>query len=447
MKALRLATLILFGLICLVPLFFFNFTPDAISEIDNRKLAERALVEEGDRTAGFESYLNDRIGFRDEMISAFTVLNDRIFGKMVHPIYSYGKDGYVFGGGVTTGGDFGEYHLVFAEMVARVQAYCEERGVPFLFVFDPAKPAVYSDKLADGISYNREWVDEFFAELDRRGVNYLDNTETLRGARAAGVEVFNRKYDANHWNDLGAFYGTQKIQERLREFFPEQHVNQLYEFERSEELETTLPFSAFPIEEFVPILTAKSGVRALTEDYDGMAIDPSYPYFAYLANDERQSEGAGRVLMFQGSYMNGRGSKFMEQALGEYIAVHDYSNILNLPYYFNLFEPDCVVFEVAEYTLNSTYFNLEQMQELDFNPVLSLPEGGWMAAMAYDGVSLERHGALWRIFWETEEEPRYVWARVGGRTIDLLATEGGYAADIRADGLDFGTEIELYTEP
>ena len=115
-------------------------------------------------------------------------------------------------------------------MVKSIQDYCDERGVPFLFVFEPAKPAIYTDKLADGINYDREWVDLFFSELDKRGVNYLDNTETLRRAREEGVEVFNRKYDANHWNDLGAFYGTQKILERLSSVFPSLHVNQLSEF-------------------------------------------------------------------------------------------------------------------------------------------------------------------------------------------------------------------------
>ena len=56
------------------------------------------------------------------MITAYTVLNDRLFGKMVHPIYEYGKDGYVFGSGVSYTADFGEYTLPLARMVGGSRA-------------------------------------------------------------------------------------------------------------------------------------------------------------------------------------------------------------------------------------------------------------------------------------------------------------------------------------
>ena len=39
----------------------------------------------------------------------------------------------------------------------------------------------------------------------------------------------------------------------------------------------------------------------------------------------------------------------------EYIGVHDYQNVLNLDYYFNIFQPS-IVFEVAEYTFSDSYF-------------------------------------------------------------------------------------------
>ena len=84
----------LFFLVLLLPLLFFNFQPDTISEIDNRKLAEFPLS--GDITEGLTNYVNDRLGFRDELITAYTILNDKLFGKMVHPTYTYGKHGYVF---------------------------------------------------------------------------------------------------------------------------------------------------------------------------------------------------------------------------------------------------------------------------------------------------------------------------------------------------------------
>ena len=43
------------------------------------------------------------------------------------------------------------------------------------------------------------------------------------------------------------------------------------------------------------------------------------------------------------------GFKFLQTGLGEYIHVHNYENVLNFAYYFNIFQPECVVVEAAEY--------------------------------------------------------------------------------------------------
>ena len=39
MKILRIMTVTAFAVLLLIPIVFFNFTPDSVSEIDNRKLA------------------------------------------------------------------------------------------------------------------------------------------------------------------------------------------------------------------------------------------------------------------------------------------------------------------------------------------------------------------------------------------------------------------------
>ena len=94
------------------------------------------------------------------MISAYTLMYDKVFGEMVHPSYTYGKDGYVFSKVTYT--EFGEYQIAFADMIKKIQDYCEERDVPFVFMFDPSKTTVLKDELADGINYNNEWVSQFF---------------------------------------------------------------------------------------------------------------------------------------------------------------------------------------------------------------------------------------------------------------------------------------------
>lgn len=57
----------------------------------------------------------------------------------------------------------------------------------------------------------------------------------------------------------------------------------------------------------------------------------------------------------------------MASVFSDYIFVHDDQNVMDLPYYVDFFHPDCVVFEVAEYTFEDQYFSFERMQNLDFS--------------------------------------------------------------------------------
>lgn len=371
MKCIKIIFTVLFAIILLVPIAAFNFDEDAVSAIDNRQLAQNPLEVDGDLTQNIQDYVNDRIGLRDEMILAYTLLNDRLFDKMVHPSYVYGKEGYVFGAGLDVETQYTEFHEAFADMVKKIQDYCDERNVPFLFVFNPAKPAVMTEYVPTGINYNRDWVEQFFDALDKRGVRYLDNTAVLREKFEEGIMVFNQKYDANHWNDWGAYYGTQAMLEELRKDLPSIHITQTEELDISETLETSLPVSEFPINEMVPSITVKTPVQNISGVYSKeLELNPSYKTFGYYVNQTRLEEGAPRALVFQGSYMNVYGYKYMANSFGEYIHVHDYQNVMDFSYYYNIFQPDCVIFEVAEYTFLNMYFNYESMCAMQLNPTL-----------------------------------------------------------------------------
>lgn len=50
-------------------------------------------------------------------------------------------------------------------------------------------------------------------------MRYLDNTQLLWDKREQGEQVFNRQYNAGHWNDLGAFYGVNQMLQTLSEDF------------------------------------------------------------------------------------------------------------------------------------------------------------------------------------------------------------------------------------
>lgn len=376
MKKLRIFMSTCFFLLLLFPVITLNWKENVVSKIDNRILTNNPFgsnyeSENGtDLTEGIEDYLEDRIGFRDAMIYGYTVLNDSLFYEMVHPTYMYGKDGYIFAKmGMNI--SLEKYHFVFADMVKQIQDYCTKRNVPFLFVFEPEKAALLTDKLGAGINYNDDWVAQFKQALDERGIHYIDNSDILQEKLDAGEQVFNKQYNANHWNDLGAFYGVNYMLETMKKDYPGIHVNKKAEFDIEQILHTTLQVSEFPIHEYESIFYNHAKLIDKTEAYNvELRRDENFGHFEYTVNEERLKDGSPKTLVFQGSYMNEMGYKFMENSLGEYIAVHDYQNVIDFDYYYNIFKPDYVVFEVAQYVISNSYFDYGRMTEMDLNPAL-----------------------------------------------------------------------------
>ena len=450
MNIIKKIVVLLFAAIIILPMVFFNFKPDSISMIDNRKLTDNPFGNSDNLTGhlniDIENYINDRIGFREDMILGYTILNDKLFHKMKHPGYTYGKDGYVFGGGLEFV-EYGDYHDNFIKMVKSIQNYCQDRNVPFLFVFNPAKPAIYTDKIENGINYDREWVDIFMNKLDEQGINYLDNTDILREATENGEIVFNQKYDANHWNDLGAFYGTNSILSKMKEQNDNIKINSLSDFKLSKKHVDTLLVSEFPIDEYIPDFYIKKDLKGIGERYGSIRLNDNYKSFGYVVNEYRKSEDLPKTLMFQGSYMNGYGSKYMQNALEEYIFVHDYQNVIDMPYYFNIFKPEFVVFEVGEYTINDGYFNEDKIKGIDYNPTLSSVinnENIDKITVNKDNLSISIDKSLTSIKWTTDINAKYVWLKSNGE-YDMEHVDGGYEVTIDTSNYNkFNNDIEIY---
>ena len=131
--------------------------------------------------------------------------------------------------------------------------------------------------------------------------------------------------------------------------------------------------------------------------------------------------------------MNGYGYKYLQNAFGEYIYVHDYQNILNFPYYYNIFKPDCVIFEVAEYTFADSYFNLEKMKTLDFQSTYkSMLEDSEVSGEYFplESVEVEEGKILTKINWSQNESLEQTWMFMGDEEYDLMRNETGYTVTV-----------------
>lgn len=362
----------MFIIVCLafvtIPLLLLERHEDVTSGIDNRTLVEAPEFGSDGYVADFEAYLQDRIGFRNKMVNAYDVINDKVFHELTHPIYTYGRDGYVFFK-MHPNNPYGDYPKVFADMVYKLQEYCESRGTKFYFIFDPEKISVYRNHLPKGVNYDDSWVDDMFSYMDELGINYVNNTQLLID-KSKNEQVFNKVYDAGHWNDLGMFYATNALWERIHEDIPSVTPMDESEFKITKVEENVLPVSEFHISEQVPKFKLKQSFNKKAKEwFKEIRLHPLHQAFTYEENTSVSAKNYPKILMFQGSYYN-RKARFIVSRSSTYIGVHNYQNVLDLPYYYNIFKPDVVILDAAEYVFTDDYFDSQKMKELNLNPSL-----------------------------------------------------------------------------
>lgn len=371
MKRIKNVFNIIFIILLLIPLFFFNWKKDYISEIDNRKLSEFPSLAQinSDTFKNISNFFKDRLGFREDMITLYTNVHKNLLNTLVHPSYIYGKDNYVFFDLYQK--SFTDHTEHFVQSLNEVAKYIESRGAKFYVVLNPEKTSVYTEKLPEGVHYNRLWLDTLEEKLTESNINWIDNVDILK-EKSKSEMVYNKQYDAGHWNDTGAFYGTNNILEFISKDFPNVHPHSKDDFTITEENRQYLPTSKIEVNELVPVYSLKeTNVEDLTGKYDlFINRDSQQNHFSYFKNNTEAANDLPKALVFQGSYLNSR-EKYLEDRFKEYIAIHNYQNIFDIDYYMNLFQPDIVIFEVAEYTIHDQYFSYEKMKEMKLNPPLN----------------------------------------------------------------------------
>lgn len=422
-----------------LPLCNFNFQENYVSPIDNRMLTEWDL-QSNDIIDMVENYVNDRIGFRTAAIDNYTELNDKVYSMMIHPTYTYGKDGYVFFRMGYEAPDPGFYDL-FCGYLRKAQDYCEERGVPFVYCLNPSKTTVYQEYLPKGYIYENKINKMMYEKLEEYGIHYVSNEKLLR-EKSKTEQVFNVKYDAGHWNDLGAFYGTNHLLEKVSEYIPSVHPREKEEFEIGTIHQSSLPVSHFEIDEEVPVFYDKNigNIEDITENYSSLELDINYNALSCLVNHQQNAENLPRVLVFQGSYYNGR-TQYMQSAFQEYDAVHNYQNFINLDYYFNVFQPDCVILESAEYATNGSYFSYDALREKKLNPKLDVEENKEeLQSLTERGYTLEEAGSLLTIITELSSNVERGYLIIGKRQFDFLTDNQTHTAKCTIDKKYFQEE-------
>lgn len=359
MKINNLIKLGAFLLIIIIPVLFMNLKSDQVSYIDNRSLMNfEDIFSNKDVFNNIKSYVDDRIGFRTEIVDIYAKVMDKAFNEITHPRYEYGKDGFIMSKAEENEFD-PEFMEIYSDFIKDFQKYCNDRGIKFLYTVEPSKETVYKEFLPDGYIYDNRSLDYFLSLLKVKDINYLNNKETLNNAKK-NTQVFDIKYDAGHWNETGAIIGISAMLDKLNELDNRVGNFDINRFEKEEYVNNTLPTSYFQINEQTTHYNLYEDNSDYISDFENeIKRDENFRYFTHYKNN-KNIDGP-RILIFAGSYFNNK-EKFITENFSEVMKIHNYRNVIDYEYYINIYNPDIILFESTEYTHKDYYFPLEEMK-------------------------------------------------------------------------------------
>lgn len=378
-KKKKLADL-LFG-ICFVGLIFIPFllldTTESIdSELENRALTQwPGLHFDKLHTEWYGHYVEDRVAFRDEAIILNADINYRLFGEFSEQLHMLGKDGYIFPADEGYVQNYQRLNIDETLMdnlmtyLTRTDAYVKKRGGLFLFMICPNKSSVYGEYMPDDIHVDESResaLDMARRKLDERGVSYVIPDRAFRRIKET-EQIYNRKYDCAHWNDLGAFYGLNMAETLIHETYGDIPVMEEGDFARSTETVSELEFFATSAEitDEIPKLTCSSPSGA------NVAVDSPYRVdvtveagnnMAYFYNPDAPNDRT--ILILHDSFLDNRESWYTYRYREVYFTSR--VNYTHIKEYIDLIEPDVVLFELAERSFADDLAAYTQLGELVF---------------------------------------------------------------------------------
>ena len=178
----------------------------------------------------FESFYNDRLPFRNQLIALNNNIGYFIFGSTTGDRVMIGKDGWLFiedknqGNAVTNynGKDTinDEELAQLAANLMRNKKIIEKAGMEFVIFVSPNKNRVYSEYMPDYMGkpaeqYQLKQIIEYLrANTNLRIVYDLDDIMEAKATLAdRDIHVYN-KVDT-HWNNVGAYAGTKALLREL----------------------------------------------------------------------------------------------------------------------------------------------------------------------------------------------------------------------------------------
>lgn len=219
-KAARIVYTALFFGICCTPLAMMPFMSSS-EQIEKKELAERpSLIVDGklntEFSEQFESWFNDRLPMRSELLSAANLIKSEVLGSPSSNVIT-GSDGWLFY--EKTKSDYMDTDPMSisevrsaAVTISLIEENVKSKGGNFVFVVMPNKSGIYSEYMPSCYTKARITnLDRLTNKLAEMGVNQLDMKKLLTDNKDLGLY---HKRDT-HWNYMGALLGYDAIMNSL----------------------------------------------------------------------------------------------------------------------------------------------------------------------------------------------------------------------------------------
>ena len=356
---LNIVFIAVFMLILVLPWVFLNRKEDQVSEIENKKLADWpgfSLTLETD--SQIEEYVNDRIGFKETAVGIYTEVNDKLFNVMVHPLFMWGEENHIYYKDkdyiaayqrLNTDPEFIDSMVSF---LTKTKDYLDSKGIDFLYFVCPDKKTIYPEYFPKEVNVNTanesvlEYLDSAMAKTD---IEYINPKEELLKAKEDLV-IYNKQYDATHWNEFGAFIGHSLIDEHIRQSFDDVKPLDINDYDIEMVTMDSLDNAKFTISDDVPLYSLK-------DDRSGDYTELLKPWMEcetdtfYTHHINPEVENNRILLVFTDSYFQAH-QKFYDNRFKEVYFIHR-QNYEYVQYFVNLVFPDMVIFETAERSISS----------------------------------------------------------------------------------------------
>ncbi len=204
--------------LCVIP-FAGMLWKEEDSSSENRTLASMPVVKDEngwniDFLSDMGTYFEDHFAYRQEMVTADSLIRGNVFGVSAADGVIEGTDGWLYykdslddylGRDVLS--DRAVYNI--AHTVKMMQDYVERNGRNFLFLVAPNKnslydeymPYYYSVKVSDTSN-----IDKLIPQLEQEGVNFVDLYQVFESQD----EILYHKRDS-HWDNRGAALAAETI--------------------------------------------------------------------------------------------------------------------------------------------------------------------------------------------------------------------------------------------